>query len=202
MKKVLKEYCDKRCQEFDQLTEERKSAIAKIAAYIKYKENEPINLLFVCTHNSRRSIFGQVWAKVASHYFGFENVETFSGGTEETEFSANAVQALLYTGFDMTVEGESDNAVHNMIFDKPENACTCFSKLVDARINPDENFGTILTCYHADENCPVVDGSELRISLPYVDPKFSDGTDLQIATYLNTSKEIATEMLYLFSISR
>ena len=201
MKQGIKEYCDKRCKEFDQISEERLSALAKIAAYIKYREDEPINLLFVCTHNSRRSMLGQIWAKVASRYFNLENVETYSGGTEVTAFHTNAVQALLHIGFDMTVEGDNENAIHNMIFDDIQNASVCFSKLVDDKANPSDNFGTIMTCNHADHNCPTVIGTDIRVSLPYVDPKSSDGTDKQMEACLNTSKEIAREMLYLFFIS-
>jgi arsenate reductase (thioredoxin) len=201
MKKALEDFCAKRCEEFDGITEERKLILKKIAAYIKYKEEEPINLLFVCTHNSRRSIFGQVWAKVASHYFGLANVQTYSGGTEVTAFHANAFEALVCTGFDVKVEGDNENAIHFIIFDQLENAAICFSKLVDDTTNPSAQFGAIMTCNHADKNCPFVTGSELRVSLPYVDPKFSDNTDIQMETYLKTSKEIATEMLYLFSIS-
>lgn len=202
MKEKIKIYCEKRCKEFDQISDERKSTLAKIAAYVKYKENDPINLLFVCTHNSRRSMFGQIWSKVASRYFGFENVETYSGGTEVTAFHGNIELALLYIGFNMTVEGDNENAIHNLIFDKSTNASVCYSKLIDDSVNPSENFGAIMTCNHADQNCPFVLGSELRVSLPYTDPKSSDGTDKQMETYLKTSKEIATEMLYLFSISK
>lgn len=178
MKKILKEYCAKRCTEFDFIPENRKVELAKIAAYVRYKEDEPINLLFVCTHNSRRSIFGQIWAKVASRYFSSENIETYSGGTNVTEFNSNAVQTLTNTGFDLKVEGNKENSIHRIIFDQPENAAICYPKLVDDKVYPTENFGTIITCNDADKNCPVVLGSELRVSLPYNDPKSSDGTDI------------------------
>jgi len=202
MKTVVKEYCEKRCTEFDLIPENRKVELAKISAYIKYKEDDQISLLFVCTHNSRRSMFGQVWAKVASRFFGIENVETYSGGTETTEFNGNAVLALTQVGFDLKVEGGKENPVHHIIFDQLANASVCYSKLVDDKANPSENFGTIMTCNNADQNCQFVNGSELRVSLPYLDPKSSDGTEKQAEAYLNTSKHIATEMLYLFSISK
>ena len=56
-----------------------------------------------------------------------------------------------------------------------------------------------MTCSHADENCPFIPGAEIRIPVRYDDPKAFDGTDLMEAKYLERSKEIATEMLYVFS---
>ena len=48
--------------------EQRKQLLEKVADYIKTKRagNEAINLIYVCTHNSRRSHLGQVWAAVAA----------------------------------------------------------------------------------------------------------------------------------------
>jgi arsenate reductase (thioredoxin) len=201
MKSVIQSFCEQHSQEFDQIPDDRKIVLKKIAAYIKYKENEPIDLLFVCTHNSRRSLFAQIWAKVAAHYYGFSNVETYSAGTVATEFNGNVVYALMHQGFDMWVEGETHNSVHHMIFDSKKNAAVCFSKELDHFINPTESFAAIMTCNDADQNCPFVPGCELRVALPYVDPKSSDGTDIQTETYLKTSIEIAREMLYLFSIA-
>ena len=56
-----------------------------------------------------------------------------------------------------------------------------------------------MTCTQADENCPVVPGSEKRISLPYDDPKDFDGTPMETAKYSERVMEIGTEILYAFS---
>ena len=82
----IKKYCDDLIVEFDTISKERKVLLAKIAAYIisKIKEDKPINLVYICTHNSRRSHFGQIWAQVAAHYYHIKNVNSFSGGTEAT----------------------------------------------------------------------------------------------------------------------
>lgn len=199
MKPILKQYCQKRSEEFALISEERKVILKKIAAYVRYKENDPIQLLFVCTHNSRRSHLGQVWAKTAANFYGLTNVETFSGGTEVTAIHPNITNTLTHTGFDIAVTGDKENAIHHLIFDKADNAAICYSKLYDDEKNPSEGFGAIMTCDHADENCPFIPGAELRIALTYIDPKVSDGTSVQDETYLLRSTEIAREMLFLFS---
>ena len=56
-----------------------------------------------------------------------------------------------------------------------------------------------MTCSSADEGCPFVLGSDQRIAVSYDDPKISDGTPQQSATYLARSLQIATEMKYVFS---
>ena len=59
-------YVEARLTEFDQISEERKQLLAKFAEYIKQcqREERPCNLVFICTHNSRRSHLSQVWAQV------------------------------------------------------------------------------------------------------------------------------------------
>lgn len=201
MKSNIKKYCERRIAEFDLISEERKTELKKLSAYIQYKEKDPINLIFICTHNSRRSIFGQVWAKVAAFYFGLNNVETFSAGTEETEIAGNVVYTFMSLGFDLTVEGNENNPRHFFVFDQKVNANICFSKTLEHRTIPTSDFGAIFTCTSADEACPMVSGSELRISTPFEDPKASDGTSEAQQKYRACSNQIAREMLYTFSLA-
>jgi hypothetical protein len=44
-----------------------------------------------------------------------------------------------------------------------------------------------------------VTGSALRIPLHYEDPKASDGTPEEVATYDERARQIATEAFYTFS---
>ena len=48
---------------------------------------KPIQLMFVCTHNSRRSHISQQRAQASAAYLNVDNVQTFSGGTEATAFN-------------------------------------------------------------------------------------------------------------------
>ncbi len=198
MKQSIKKYCERRIEEFDLIPEERKKELNKLAAYVKYKETDPIDLVFICTHNSRRSIFGQVWAKIAAFHFGLTNVETHSAGTEETSIAGNVVYTFMSLGFDLVVEGEEENSRHFFIFDTRQNACVCSSKTLDHYSLPKEEFGAIMTCTSADEACPMVLGAELRVATPFEDPKASDGTSEAQQKYRATSNQIAREMLYVF----
>jgi len=51
----------------------------------------------------------------------------------------------------------------------------------------------------ADEACPLVRGTELRVPLRYEDPKLADGTPGEAVAYDARSLQIASEMLHLFS---
>ena len=157
-----------------------------------------VNLTFICTHNSRRNQFGQIWAAVAAAHFGIRNIQTFSGGTEETAFNKRAVQAVLRTG--MTATGTvGTNPRYSVRFSDELGALDCYSKTFDNPVNPQKGFAAIMTCSDADENCPVVLGATYRARVTYEDPKISDNTALESATYDERCQQIATEMLYLFS---
>ena len=199
---VLKNHCDQLVNQFDTIPSERKELLSKISDYIQYKKdgNLPINLMYVCTHNSRRSHFGQIWAAVAASFFGIENVDTFSGGTEATAFNPNAIQALKETGFVISTEELSTNPIYKVAFGTRETQfTTCFSKVYDDNFNPSSNFAAIMTCSDAEQNCPFIPGVELRIGTTYSDPKAFDGTPQQAEKYLERSNQIARECLYVFS---
>ena len=74
-----------------------------------------------------------------------------------------------------------------------------FSKTYNHPFNPKGNFAAVMTCSHADENCPFIPGAEERIALTFEDPKEFDGTPLQTTKYLERSMHIATELYYVFS---
>ena len=56
-----------------------------------------------------------------------------------------------------------------------------------------------MSCSQADRNCPLVPGCAARIALPYDDPKDFDGTDREAAMYDERCRQIAREMLFVFS---
>lgn len=196
----IKEHCDQLVANFDTLSEERKALLSNISKYIQSKQqhDQPVNLVYVCTHNSRRSHFGQVWAAVAASYYNISDVTTFSGGTEATAFNPNAIKALTSTGFEVTPETVGPNAHYTVRFGDKETT-TCFSKVYDDEVNPKANFAAIMTCSDAEENCPFIPGVELRIGTTYDDPKAFDGTPQQDEKYLERSNQIALECLYVFS---
>ena len=194
--------CIEITQKFDEIPSERKQLLGKISSYIQTKKdkNEPIQLMYVCTHNSRRSHFGQIWAAVAAEFYTIENVSTFSGGTEATAFNINAISALKEIGFEIQTKSESSNPVFEVKFSEFSNPTICFSKVYDDAFNPTTNFAAIMTCGDAEENCPFIPGVELRIATTYNDPKEFDGTPQQDEKYRERSLQIALETLYIFSL--
>ena len=74
-----------------------------------------------------------------------------------------------------------------------------FSKLYNDPINPKDKFAAIMTCSHADKNCPIISGAEIRIPIMYDDPKLFDNTPEKVSKYQECCLQIASEMFYLFS---
>lgn len=196
----LQTHCDQLTLQFEAIDSERKLLLAKLADYIQEKVNTkaPINLVYVCTHNSRRSHFGQIWAAVAANYYSIPNLSTFSGGTEATAFNENAIHALEKTGFEIS-ELSTGNNPHYLVKFGKNLLTTCFSKVYDDAVNPTSNFAAIMTCSDAEENCPFIPKVELRIATTYDDPKAFDNTPVQDAKYIERSNQIALECLYVFS---
>ena len=50
-----------------------KELIGVINTYIAGDDKEGVRVLFICTHNSRRSHNSQIWAQVAAYYYGFDS---------------------------------------------------------------------------------------------------------------------------------
>lgn len=201
MYKNIKTYVEGLTKEFDSIPEKRKEILEKITHYIAKKRamGSPINLVYICTHNSRRSHFGQVWAHVAASYYGIKNVNTYSGGTEATAFNINAINSLKRVGFNVKSVNIEKNTTYQVFHDDNETPSVCFSKTYDDVKNPQKDFAAIMTCSDAEENCPFIPGVELRIGTTYDDPKAFDNTPQQDAKYDERCKQIALETLYVFS---
>ncbi len=185
--------------DFNTISEIRRNELAVLIHFIQEKKdkNQPVLLNFICTHNSRRSQFSQIWGQVASNYFGI-SAQSYSGGVEETAFNERAVASLERFGFKMSKEGVG-NPKYFVQWDENSDPLVMFSKMYDDSINPSSGFAAIMTCSHADENCPIVSGCEKRIPIRYEDPKNFDDTPLESALYDYRSFEIATELFYVFS---
>ena len=185
--------------QLETIAESRKEELQTLINYLLAKKAQalPIQLNFICTHNSRRSQLSQIWAQAMAVYFDIE-AKTFSGGVEVTAFNKTAVNTLFKQGFKAESEG-AENPVYSLSLADNLPEIKAFSKLYDHPDNPSKNFAAIMTCSHADENCPFIPGAEARIPVRYEDPKIADGTPQEAEVYAARSKEIATEMKYVFS---
>lgn len=188
--------------EFDQIHNERKAILQELTQFVKKKAGagEKVQLNFICTHNSRRSHISQIWAQTAAYLYDIPKVTCFSGGTEATAFNPRAVKAMEQAGFKVSVFAPGENPVYEVQYAENASALRVFSKKYDDPFNPKSDFAAVMTCSHADENCPLVIGASKRIALTYNDPKDFDGTALEAEKYTERVHEIGREILYAFSL--
>jgi len=181
------------------ISEDRKHILQVLIEYIQKKldAGQDVNLNFICTHNSRRSQFSQIWAQTAADYFGV-TARCFSGGVEVTAFNERAVASVKRSGFRVSKKGE-ENPKYFVSHSDDCDPIVTFSKLFDDPINRSERFAAVMTCSHADENCPFIPGTESRIPVRYEDPKAFDDTPEEAIKYDERSMQIASEMFYVFS---
>lgn len=196
----IKVFLNKRGSESSLITEERKETLLQFADEIRKLKLDQnyFEMIFVCTHNSRRSQIAQMFAFVCAEYLGLTGIGSYSGGTEVTSFHPNSVQALIQIGFKIEKEEETDNNPRYRVSYKESNLpVSAYSKLYSDSSNPRGKFIAVMVCSSADEACPFVPGAGARISLPYSDPKEFDGTPQVIEKYLETCETIARELLFV-----
>ncbi len=139
-----------------------------------------------------------IWAVVAANHYGLL-VSSFSGGTEATAFNPRAVAALERAGFRVRNPGGA-NPHYEVSFAQNQPALICFSKRYDDPVNPDKQFAAVMTCSEADEACPLIVGTDLRLPLTYEDPKEADDTPQERLRYDERVAQIGRELLYAFSL--
>ena len=177
----------------------RQQVLQPLVAYIqdKLEANETAYLNFICTHNSRRSQFAQIWAQTAADSFHLP-VRCLSGGVEVTACNERTVASLKRFGFHISAKG-TENPKYSISHSENGTPISAFSKLFDDPENNSASFAAVMTCSHADENCPFIPGTEQRISVRYEDPKAFDDTPQEAQKYDERSMQIASEMFYVFS---
>lgn len=200
MNNILKEYIQNVHVGLENISVERKKTLLKVSNYIltNYQKNKKSNLMFVCTHNSRRSQLAQVWAYVGYKYYKVKNINVYSGGTKITVFNLCAINALKRSG--LKVKKVKDDFLIRT--SEKDSGLKCYSKKYNSKRNIKKNFIAIMTCSYVNETCPIVEGSNCKVFLPYIDPKTSDGTEDESRIYDRTCLNIAQEMFFIIRNSR
>jgi len=157
-------------------------------------------LLYVCTHNSRRSQFSQVWAEYFARHFNLSNLDIQSCGTEVTACNFRVIYTLRNLGFKVVNPGGT-NPKLQVYSDANAKPITLYSKKIETCIaeNTSDQVIAMMTCDHADQNCPVIPEVSDRIQLLYEDPKVKDDTPEEIERYAERCRQIGEEMCYLMS---
>lgn len=198
---TFRRYLATRALEFDRIDTARRGELDDLATIVaeSLAQRDVVPMTFICTHNSRRSHLGQIWAKLSADRFELDGIETYSGGTEVTAFEPRAVDAIRRAGLDVSPDDDAATNPRYAVTAPGRDAMTCWSKTYDDAANPSADFIAVMTCSSADEACPIVAGASHRVSLTYEDPKAFDGTDREREAYDERCAQIAREMLYLFT---
>ena len=181
------------------IDKDRMSSLNQLVHYLSESllMRHKAQIIFVCTHNSRRSQFSQTWGQFAADHFDLA-IQCFSGGTEVTACNPRTIASLQRSGLILqkkTTEG--DNPRYAVASPEINECLELYSKLVDDPCNPRENFAAVMTCDHADKNCPTILGAERRIPIRYEDPKAFDDSPQEEDMYDQHSLQIAKEMYYV-----
>ncbi len=184
-----------------EVPEDRMPELERLAEYLagKLKSTGSAALNFICTHNSRRSHMGQVWAQTLAVAYGLDGISTYSGGTEATAANPRTIRALRQAGFNISQLDESPNPHYRIAYGSDHEGMEAWSKVYSDPANPQQEFGAIMTCDSANEACPVVLGADGRFPIMYLDPKAFDDTPREQAAYAERCQQIAAEMNWVMS---
>ena len=181
-----------------QLDSNRLDELNALAAWLSEQSvDEPTDVMFICTHNSRRSHMGQIWAQAAAWYFEQNDIRTFSGGTEATAFHPRAVEAMRNLGVRIAVLDSGVNPRYAIQLQDEHPAFEVLSQVHTEFNNRAIGFAAVMTCDEASGACPIVEGASARFVLPYLDPKVSDGTGAEEETYRSRALEIGAECFFV-----
>lgn len=182
------------------LSEARKDILKQLAKVIKHKldEDEKAELLFVCSHNARRSAYAEVWATAMAHYFNNSQIKSYSCGTEATHTHPQVIHTLRLQGFKIAKPVQQNNPTYAVGFSSVHPDKELFSKDMHHQTLSAIEPIAAMVCSEASESCPVIPKAIARIAVPYEDPRVFDEHPDKEQVYIKTSKLIATELKYLF----
>ncbi len=215
---TVRAYADSLTPSFDMIDESHRLAGRKLAEWIakNYRPGTPLEVVAVCTGNSRRSILGATMGNVAAAYYGMPDIHFHSGGTAPSACNSRTVKALKEIGIEVEPTGkeaargepQTANPVYRIRWGSPGDTvgptmeATEFSKHYDDPVNPQNGFAALMVCGEADAGCPFVKGSALRVSMPYLDPKIYDGGAYEATKYAERRDDMERLMLSVMMQAR
>lgn len=197
----LYNFCEKLSSTADEIDAIRLPALTTLADYLTeiYTKEDVSAVVFVCTHNSRRSLIGELMLALCAEYYSLPPLHTYSAGTEATRLSTQACEALTDIGYEIKIDESTDtsNPIHHFRWSDTMSPHLSFSKKYTHSHLPTSDYCGVMVCNEADAGCPVIQGMAARVSLPYLDPKRMDGTLEQHSAYMRCIREIGREMMWV-----
>jgi protein-tyrosine-phosphatase len=205
----VRRYADMLTTSFDMIDQAHRRAGQELAEWIvrSYRPGQSLDVVVVCTGNSRRSILGAMLGNIAAAYYGLPEVRFHSGGTAPTAFNPRTVRCLEEIGVEVEPTGieakrgepNTANPVYRVRWGTAGKSGPMetneFSKHYTDPTNPNEGFAALMVCAEADAGCPFVRGATLRVSMPYLDPKIYDDSRFEAAKYAERRDDIGRLML-------
>jgi arsenate reductase (thioredoxin) len=211
MNPKLRQQADLLSTQFDLIEEIHRKAAEPLVAWIvkNHRPGQPTGIVVVCSGNTRRSMLGATMGNVAANYHGFSDVRFFSGGLEPSAINPRTIAALREIGIGIEPTGkeaprghsEEANPILRVRFGEGHERIEFSKKYTDPH-NPQSGFAAILVCSEADGACPNVRGADLRLPVPYLDPKAYDGAPFEAAKYAERRDDIGRFMLSVFLQAR
>ncbi len=191
---------------YDMIDPDHERAGALLVDWIveNYQPGKPLDVIAVCTGNSRRSMMTATMGNVAASYYGLPELRFHSGGTEPSAMNSRTITALRSIGVTIEPTGEqapsgatgTSNPVYRLRWGtRDDQLAVEFSKHYTDAANPQRGFAALMVCGEADAGCPVVKGASTRISMPYLDPKIYDDGAYEAAKYSERLDDIGRLML-------
>lgn len=142
-------------------------------------------VVFLCTHNSRRSQYCEVWAKYFSSIYN-NKIKIFSAGVVKTKVHKQIYKSLERVGIGVD---------KNLSINTETISISPFSKTLTEI--EEEKFISIMTCSDSEKTCPVDNRSLINLKLFYKDPKIYDNSSKEAEEYDKTSFMIACEINFI-----
>ena len=166
--------------------QKRKKRLDNIASVINENLNKTRSIVFLCTHNSRRSQICEVWGKVFAEIYR-KKININSAGAFKTVVHSQVYESIVKCGLIVNNKKE-------IFFDKKKFKLN--SKTTDSITM--KNFIAVMTCSDAEKSCPHDPKSIRNIKMFFNDPRIYDETDKMSREYLKTTTYIAEELNYIF----
>ncbi len=198
----LDAYVQARVAEFDTIPEERQKQLAKISKFVRDTRaaGRPVRLTFICTHKlpAQPSLADLGQGRRCALWHRSRNLLRRNRSDRvQPPRRGNPAAGWLR---DRRNRVTRKNPRYQVKYSDKAEPLVCFSKKYDESPQSVRRLLRRDDLLRRRQEVSGRLGATVRIPVPYEDPKVSDNTDKEAATYDERSRQIAREMLYAMSL--